>query len=172
VKIYLIGLPGSGKSTLGKQLASVLNLTFIDLDEAITARAGLTIPELFQQQGETYFRELEASLLRETSANENFVMATGGGTSCFYEGISFMNSQGVTVYLDVDVATIASRMKESEIAGRPLLNSQTVEDLIIRLKSLHDQRHVYYGQSKIRLSGNALRVEDILAALELIQSKK
>ena len=78
MKIFLIGLPGSGKSTIGEALANRLNMEFVDLDKKIEAREGMVVPEIFAAQGEDYFRRVEAELLREwASTPGSFVMSTG-----------------------------------------------------------------------------------------------
>ncbi|MEP2025618.1 shikimate kinase, partial [Reichenbachiella sp.] len=94
-KIFLIGMPGSGKSTLGKELAEKLGRNFFDLDAEIERMAGWVIPDIFAQVGEDYFRELENSvLLMLIRLNEPAVIATGGGAPCFYDNIDQMNLAG------------------------------------------------------------------------------
>ena len=91
--VYLIGLPGSGKTTMGKQLASILEIPFFDLDAEIENQAGKSIPELFKEEGEDFFREKERSCLRSFLNRDNFILATGGGTPCFFDNLiqTFVN---------------------------------------------------------------------------------
>ena len=88
MKIYLIGLPGCGKSTLGKQLSQKLNIPFIDLDAQIEKEERMLIKEIFKLRGESTFRKIESHLLKKISEeNEQFVMATGGGAPVFFDNM-------------------------------------------------------------------------------------
>ncbi len=110
MKIFLIGLPGSGKTTLGKRLAEKLNLTFVDLDLEIEKKEGKTVQEIFAQKKENYFREIESKTLRGfCSSNNDFVMSTGGGAPCFYDNMTLMNQSGTTIFLHVSAAQIIRR---------------------------------------------------------------
>jgi shikimate kinase len=165
VRIYLIGLPGSGKSTFGNQLAQALQYSFIDLDKVIADKTGRTIPELFREFGEDYFRKLEAESLRIHSLQEHLVMATGGGAPCFYDGIKYMNAQGKTVYLRVHPRIISQRLAKTTIADRPLLNTQTEEETYNRLLILLDQREPVYQQAEIQLEENEITVDEVIRRL-------
>ncbi len=83
--VYIIGFMGSGKSTVGKKLASLLDWSFIDLDAKIEEESGKTIPELFRQFGEDHFRKIESIALQSLTTSKNTVISTGGGTPCFGE---------------------------------------------------------------------------------------
>ena len=87
VRIFLIGYMGTGKTTAGREIAKVLNLTFYDLDHYIEARFQKTISQIFEQEGEDKFREIESSMLKEVGEFENVVIATGGGTPCFFDNM-------------------------------------------------------------------------------------
>jgi shikimate kinase len=89
-RIYLLGMMGVGKSTLGKQLARQLHYSFIDLDKAIEQAEGKSIPDLFEQKGESYFRLVEQRQLKETARKNHIVIAVGGGTPCYYENMEWM----------------------------------------------------------------------------------
>jgi len=107
MKVFLIGFMGSGKTTTGKELAQALGYQFIDLDTFIEEKYNQTIKTLFEYHGEDYFRKIENdALLEVTEMKGNMVIASGGGTSCFYNSVEFMNSVGITIYLRVDVAEL------------------------------------------------------------------
>ena len=123
LKLYLIGMPGSGKTTLGRALAAHFALPFLDLDAEIVARAGQVIPAIFLQYGEARFRQLEAEVLREIAGRpEALVLATGGGTPCFHDNLAVLNATGFPLWLDVPVPVLATRLAATaETASRPLL---------------------------------------------------
>jgi shikimate kinase len=165
MKVFLIGMPGSGKSTLGKELAQKLAVTFIDLDAEIERNEGQPIKTLFEIQGEPYFRQAEAAVLREvTAANQSFVMATGGGAPCFYEGIEFMNSVGLTVFLDIPVDELYHRLNGKESLQRPLL--QVGSNLTDTLYQLRSSRLKFYEQATYRLTN-----PDVIKLVTLVQPK-
>lgn len=126
--IALLGMPGAGKTTLGRRLAAHFAYPFLDLDAAIEARAGRGIPAIFQAEGEAYFRQLEADTLREVVARPGpLVLATGGGTPCFHENMAVLQAAGLTVWLDVPLMVLAARLRAAGLASRPLLAAtQTV----------------------------------------------
>jgi shikimate kinase len=151
MKVYLIGMPGSGKSYLGRQIADALSLPFVDLDGEIEKREGFGIPEIFSNKGEDYFRQKEAeSLLEWASKNESFIMATGGGAPCFYNGIDILNSTGITIFLEVPLPTLISRL--SNKSDRPLLQTESEDQLQEKLQSLMDKRLHVYRKSAITIS--------------------
>src|SRR5260221_14675660 len=112
MKIFLIGLPGSGKTTLGKLLAGKLKLPFIDLDIEIEKSERQTINQIFENRKENYFREVESTMLKEfCNSSESFVMSTGGGAPCFHNNMSLMNNSGKTIFLDVPAKEIGYRLE-------------------------------------------------------------
>lgn len=146
MKVYLIGMPGAGKSTIGNQLARALDLPFLDLDREIEHREGRTIPEIFSQSGEDHFRLIESMTLREFAGNgTSFVMATGGGAPCFYDNMEALNASGLTVYLKVTLNTLIERLRNSK--GRPLLEAD--QDLRLRLGQLLETRKGIYENARL-----------------------
>nr|MDQ3280409.1 shikimate kinase [Acidobacteriota bacterium] len=99
MKIYLVGFMGSGKTTVGRELAARIDAPFFDLDELIEAAEKMSIKEIFGHRGEAYFRKRERDLLRSTRNLDAGVIATGGGTFTFDENIQFIQSEGMSVYL-------------------------------------------------------------------------
>lgn len=111
---------GSGKTYVGKRLARALGLPFVDLDDLIVTRTGKPITDLFADEGEPYFRELEANILREVGELPSCVVATGGGAPCHHDGMDYMLSRGMTVFLDASVEVLLERLRP-ERGGRPLI---------------------------------------------------
>ena len=151
MKVFLIGLPGSGKSTIGAALADRLVMDFVDLDKEIEAKEGMIIPEIFSKKGEDYFRQIESEMLRQWAVLErSFIMSTGGGTPCFHDGINVINSNGVSVFLDEEIDVIVARLENNQ--HRPLLQSANVEDMRTKLQRLRDARLSFYQQASIVVS--------------------
>ncbi|MBX2914189.1 MAG: AAA family ATPase [Cyclobacteriaceae bacterium] len=164
MKIYLIGLPGCGKSTLGKQLARQLTVDFIDLDHKIEKLVGLPVREIFKKYGESFFRKQESETLRTVSDSQlDFVMATGGGAPIFHDNMKFMNDTGQTVFLDVPTREITNRILQSNKEERPLLASLAPDELKDKIEFLRSQRIHFYNQAQIVLTGNVQLLELINA---------
>ena len=128
MKIFLLGLPGSGKTTLGKELSIALRLPFVDLDSEIERHEGKKIVEIFAENGEAYFRKLESIELKKgCTSTAEFVMATGGGTPCFFDNMKWINQAGKSIFLDVPAREIVRRMERTSLLERPLLGSLPLE---------------------------------------------
>lgn len=146
--IFLIGFMGSGKSFTGRRLAQRLALPFIDLDELIEQEAGRSIPRIFQEDGEAAFRKLEAETLRSLENRTPAVIACGGGTPCFHDNMEWMNTHGLTVFLDPPVAVIADRLQR-EMDHRPLLQGLTAGALQSFIEARLQERRPFYQQATV-----------------------
>jgi len=165
-KLFLVGLPGSGKSTLGKQLAEQLGLPFIDLDDAIEAEVDQPIRNIFAQQGEDYFRELERKILLHTIAqNDTFVMATGGGAPCFFDNMQYMNQVGITIFADTPIEVIVKRMQQEGVAVRPLLHELDADNFADDYYQKFSYRLPYYRQAQVTVTPED-RLDYILSKLK------
>ena len=154
MKLYLIGLPGSGKSFLGKKLAEEAKIPFTDLDQVIEQEAGVSVSKIFSEKGEDYFRNLEAVALRQQSKAPEFVMACGGGTPCFHDNMKFINESGKSIFLNPSIAEIAQRLSAVEKQARPLLADTSTETLETKLDRMFKKRLSFYNQATITLSNN------------------
>jgi shikimate kinase len=163
VRIFLVGMPGSGKTRLGKQLAQKLALPFADTDAEVVRQAGLSVAELFDQRGEAAFRELErAALERLLTQYEGAVIATGGGLAAEPGGIERLNEAGLTLWIDVPVAVLAERIAKGKTA-RPLYSGENLaEQLSQRLLA----RQARYALAQLRVQGASLAAADIATAIE------
>jgi shikimate kinase len=152
MKIFLIGMPGSGKTTLGRQLAEALQLPFIDLDKEIEQHENQTIAEIFATKGEEYFRLIESQKLKHWAwAATAFVMATGGGAPCFHNGIDVINQSGISIFLDLPIREILNRLKNN--STRPLLGL-SLREKEEKLKDLLIKRQATYERANIRVQSS------------------
>ncbi len=166
MKVYLIGLPGCGKSTLGKQLSQKLNIPFVDLDAEIEKQERMLIKEIFKHRGENTFRRIESHLLKKiTEEYEQFVMATGGGAPVFFDNMEVMNKLGQTIFLDVPAREIANRISKSNKEERPLLAKLAPEELKDQIEFLRSQRIRFYSQAMHIISADTILIEDVFARL-------
>lgn len=169
MKIFLIGLPGCGKTTLGKQVAQLLDKNFVDLDAEIVKGEQQSIAQLFVKEGEAPFRIVEQKYLKLwCGLQEDFVMATGGGTPCFLANIELINKAGISVFLDATAEEISTRMLNTELAKRPLFAGQDKSTIEGRVQEMRMQRISFYEQANITLSGDQISAENIAkSVLEL-----
>jgi shikimate kinase len=158
---------GSGKSTAGKKIASHLNWSFIDLDKKIEEHTGKTIPEIFSQDGENYFREIETMLLRDFKSASDTVISTGGGTPCHSDNMNFMLETGLTLYLKLTPAELKSRLSGSK-GKRPLIKDIDNKNLIDFIEEKLRDRERWYDRSDIIIQGIDL---DINLLVTLVKSR-
>lgn len=143
--ISLIGFMGTGKSSVGKLLASRLGFSFTDLDAEIEIKCNMTIPEIFDQYGEEYFREREKEILKDVVSRKNTVIATGGGAVKDAENLSLLKKSGFVIALTANAEVIYERtMREGE---RPLLDNATETERKQRIIDMLEERKKFYEQS-------------------------
>ena len=164
MKIFLLGLPGSGKTTLGKALASSLGLSFVDLDLEVEKSEGMLIPEIFKNKKEDYFRRAESAQLKRWSlSDQEFVMATGGGAPCFFNNLETINAAGKSFFLDVPASEIAKRIMRQNLSERPLFAQTHPESLKDHVEFMRSQRIPYYRQAHYTVSGTSIDLVELLA---------
>jgi shikimate kinase len=164
MKIFLIGMPGAGKSTLGKTLAEKLMMDFFDLDKEIEKREGLPVQEIFHEKGEAYFRQAEQEILRDiTKQHHSFIMATGGGAPCFHYSIDFMLAEGKVLFLDITLSTLFARVQNS--TDRPLLALQSNNAVMERLSKLREARLAIYQRAHYKLEEKDLSPASVIDLL-------
>ncbi len=143
--LYLIGMMGAGKTTIGRQLASRLDYRFVDTDDLVEQAAGQPITRLFERAGEAAFRSLETQVLAQVSAHTRLVVATGGGIVTQPMNWSYLR-HGVVIWLDTPISVLVSRLAED--TSRPLLKDV---DLTTKLETLLAERGDRYAQADIRI---------------------
>ncbi len=139
--IFLVGLMGSGKTTVGRALAKKLNKRFIDSDHEIEARTGVSIPVIFEIEGEASFRQREADVIRDLTAQDNIILATGGGAILNPESRRLLEQRGTVIYLRASIHSILQRTRNDK--NRPLLRTA---DPRKKLEELESQRHPLYQE--------------------------
>lgn len=150
---------GCGKSTLGRSLAKRCDIEFIDLDDYIETKAGKKIRDIFADEGEAAFRELERSTLIEVAARENVLVACGGGTPCFGDNMELMNSRGTTVLLQASHERLLERLKRGR-HKRPLIASLTDEELDGFITKQLALRMPHYSKASTTFDSSRLEDED------------
>lgn len=164
MKIFLIGFMGCGKTTLGKKFAVKQGFELLDLDHEIERVSGDTVANYFSANGEEAFRKLESETLKNYPYAENCIIATGGGTPCFFDNMDWMNANGTTVYIELSPVALAKRL-EKGMAKRPLLRGLTPEGVVGFITNKLTERGPYYHQAKITLGGFGLNPDVILKAV-------
>jgi len=154
---------GSGKTTYGKLIAKEQKLTFIDLDDFIELKYSKTIAELFDEFGESEFRKMEREALHEVAVTKDCVIATGGGTPCFFDNMEFMNGLGDTIYLRTSVRELRDRLKMSR-TKRPLLSHKTDSELESNIAEMLEMREQSYLKAKFILDTDDLNPNNLLSS--------
>ena len=148
MKIFLLGLSGSGKTTLGKELAASLGLRFVDLDGEIEKAEGMPIEVIFKTKKEDHFRKVESRQLRQWCLTEtDFVMATGGGTPCFFDNMDLINQSGTSLFLDIPPTEIVQRILKTDLSHRPLFANLRPENVKDQIEFMRSQRLSFYRQA-------------------------
>ena len=162
--VVLVGMMGSGKTSVGRKLAQRLGLDFVDADHEIEAAAGMTIPEIFAKHGETYFRDGERRVMARLLAEKQRVLATGGGAFMTAQTRDNIARHGVSVWLKADIEVLARRVRKR--TNRPMLNTVDPEDALRRLIG---ERYPVYAEADfavVSLDGpHEQAVENIVATL-------
>ena len=167
MNIYLIGMMGSGKSVTGKKLAEFMGLAFVDLDDRIEKKHGRTIADIFQNQGEAFFRREESLLLKEAAKAGRQVIATGGGVILDPSNVESMKKNGRVVYLETSGEMLWQRVREKK--GRPLLNGgdprASLFDILGKRRSLYEKA----ADCRVATDGQTAEAvaRKILAALDV-----
>ena len=163
MRIYLTGFMSSGKSSLGRQLAKKTGLLFTDLDNIIVqAENGLSIPKIFEQKGEDYFRQKEKNCLHQTFLFDNTIIACGGGTPCYFDNLIQLKKHGTLVYLQYSPALLYKRLQNQRNKNkRPLLQNIRDEELFLNIEQLLNKRKTFYEQAHIIVPCEELRISQI-----------
>lgn len=163
--IYLLGPMGSGKSRLGKGLAAKLGMPLIDLDHCIEKITARTIKEIFETDGEDYFRQFERECLHKLVQQPPSVVSLGGGTPCFFDNMEVIKATGRSIYLQTPISILVARLAKGKTI-RPLVSGKSNEDIQAFLQNQLREREQYYLQADIIVHNNGrLKISDLTALL-------
>ena len=162
LKLFFIGFMGCGKTHWGRVVSQKLHLPFFDLDEKVEEQAGKSITEIFNDEGEEYFRMLEKEIMHMiVESHASFVMATGGGTPCYYNNIDYMKKQGTTVWINCSIDCLYQRLsKEQE--QRPLIRDLTGDHLRTYITKKFGDRKIYYQQASMIFNEDDIRIDELV----------
>lgn len=165
MRIFLIGFMFSGKSTVGKKLASIMGYDFIDTDKYFEDKYKISIFDFFEKFGEEMFRKFEHEILKESVVKDNVIISTGGGLPCFNENMDIINDKGISIYLEMPFKAIINRQKNSK-QKRPLLQNKTQEEIETYLLDLLTKREPIYQKSKITIDAQNIDFSALKTSLE------
>ncbi|HUQ96959.1 MAG TPA: shikimate kinase [Chitinophagaceae bacterium] len=165
MKIFLVGFMGAGKTFWGQQLSQKLSLPFFDLDHHIEEKEESTISAIFEKEGEEYFRLLEKDVLYLLTENhDSFVMATGGGTPCFFNNMGYMKKSGTVIWINCSVDVMYNRLVE-EKEKRPLLKNLSNDDVRTFIKKKLADRKIYYEQATASVNDDNLKLDVLVSKI-------
>jgi shikimate kinase len=162
MRIYLIGFMGSGKTYWGRQLGQKLEVPQFDLDEQIEQAEGRPVTEIFAASGEEYFRLKEQeTLMMLSETHDSFVMATGGGTPCFFNNIDYMNKMGTTIWINCSIDSLHHRISGEQLQ-RPLVKDLDSEQLRTYITKKLGDRKIFYQQASEIIFEHELSLDTFL----------
>jgi shikimate kinase len=156
--VILVGLPGVGKTTIGKAVARRLGRPFLDFDQEIERRSGMEVREIFRLKGEEHFRALEFELTQELSRTTGMVLSPGGGWITQKSSVELLRSAGRIIYLRASPEAVARRLRRVET--RPLLAGR---DPLVALRDLYEKRHALYETADVVVETESLMRQQLIA---------
>jgi len=148
MRIYIIGMPGTGKTHFGRGLARSLRLQFYDMDEYLEKQEGMPVRQIITEKGETYFRQIEHKAMETLSKSKNSIISCGGGTPVFFNHIDLMKQTGVVIWLNTDLNIIAKRIAQNS-SRRPQFTGLSGTDLQQKLAEIFENRRKIYAKADI-----------------------
>jgi len=151
--VFLVGMPGVGKTFYGRYAALKLGIDFFDLDEEIEKFYHLTVFQIFKTNGEDEFRLMEHEILEKVinKCNSNTIIATGGGTPCYNNNLNLMNDNGNVVWLNSSLHDILAHIS-TNLEVRPMFEGIKLEDLLAKMEEMLAKRIPYYSQTSLKLT--------------------
>ena len=168
MRIFLIGFMGSGKTTIGRKLAAPIGFDFIDADHYIEQKSGLSVAQIFEQQGEVAFRKIEHNALLELLQRDYVVISTGGGMPCYNNNIDLMLANGKVIYLKTSPQALTKRLMRSR-TERPLIKDRSEAELRQYIEERLTEREPVYNRAHISIQTENITTEEILRTLHLMK---
>lgn len=158
---------GSGKTTHGRKLARALNVEFVDIDSHIKIKLNKSIPEIFEEFGEQFFRDQETMAINELIHLNKApaVISLGGGAICFNDNLSLVKNNGLVIYLETHENVLRQRLMRSK-NKRPLLDNMSGDKMLQYIKEKIRERSIYYNQAHIKVDGLNLTTAALLSTIE------
>jgi len=169
-KVVLIGYMGSGKSVVSALLAQKTGIEFVELDEYIEKKCGMSVATIFATKGELYFRKIERELLLEflQDTSRDLIISTGGGTPCYYNNHELLQAEGVvSIYLKATIDTLTQRL-DKEKQSRPLIAHLDTEGLREFIAKHLFDRSFYYNQATFKVTVDAKSMEEIVSEIVIL----
>ena len=155
---------GAGKSTTARRLANRLGWEVVDTDDMFEAKYKISVCDFFHKYDEPLYRKLESEVLKETGSMENVVVATGGGTACFFDNMEWMNAHGTTVFLRISEQAVVDRLVHAK-RKRPLAIGKSEEELTEFVQRHYTERLPFYEQARLTVKAENLDLDDLVNQL-------
>ena len=156
---------GAGKSTTSRRLAQRLGWEAVDTDDLFEAKYKISVCDFFQKYDEPLYRKLESEVLKETATLENVVVATGGGTACYFDNMYWMNAHGLTVFLRISEQAVVDRLVHAK-RKRPLAVGKSEEELAEFVKNHYAERMPFYEQARITVKAEDLDIDNLAHSIK------
>jgi shikimate kinase len=167
--LILIGYMGSGKSSVGKKLSTILNYDFVDFDTYIEEKAGMTISDIFKTKGEVFFRKQESAYLKEVIKKKHTIIALGGGTPCYGNNLNVLKTENAfkLIYLKSSIQNLTERLFD-EKSSRPLISHLNTKEELLEFIGKHlFERAPVYEQSDLTIKTDALTIDQVVESILL-----
>jgi shikimate kinase len=161
MRVYLIGYMASGKTRMGQELSALTGYSFIDTDELFEERYRISILDFFERYNEDAFRKMEKDLLLETLNHKDAIIATGGGTPCFFDNMELIKRNGISIYLKMGLTSLVDRLSVVR-KKRPLLKNKTTTELESFISTQLAERELFYNQADFTVNAGIITANDII----------
>lgn len=167
-RIILVGYSGAGKSTLAKRIAKHFNFSVLDTDKMLEEKYRISVYDIFEKYDEAVFRQLEYNILAEALKQENVVIATGGGASCYLNAMQLINEAGLSIYIELSLKSLSTRLLHAKVT-RPLTKNKTEEELLAFVAGQLVVRAPIYEQAHLTVKGEDLDLTDLIHAINCFE---